>query len=48
MDLDRAVEDVHHHVGGDKLDYAKNGSLTDGDGLYGGGDSCLFSGFVNG
>jgi hypothetical protein len=26
--------------------YAKNGTLSEGDGVYGGGDACLFSGFA--
>jgi hypothetical protein len=26
--------------------YAKNGTLPGGDGVYGGGDACLFSGYA--
>jgi hypothetical protein len=35
-------------ISGQVATYAKNGTLPQGDGLYAGGNSCLFSGFVNG
>jgi hypothetical protein len=35
-------------VSGQVATYAKNGSLPGGDGIYGSGNQCLFSGFVNG
>jgi len=35
-------------VSGQVATYAKNGSLPGGDGIYGSGNTCLFSGFVNG
>jgi hypothetical protein len=35
-------------ISGQIATYAKNGTPTEGDGIYGGGNACLFSGFVNG
>lgn len=35
-------------ISGQVATYAKNGTLPKGDGIYAGGDSCIFSRFVNG
>jgi hypothetical protein len=35
-------------ISGQVATYAKNGTLTEGDGMYGAGNACIFSGFVIG